>query len=182
MIKFTTRIHEAASSDQTRAVLCHVKVTGDMAYATDSYVMARAPVQGELDGLVPVEAVKKAWSSTGREPTSWHVAHEGEVWKVISVKATTLFPNGLSPDVRFPDCQRLLGETTDRLLHADSALTVAVDAEKLLRAARAVCPGKDAFILLTVDSDVVHHSRPMMVQPQDKSVDAVAIVMPMRQK
>ena len=121
-------------------------------------------------------------TSTGREPTSWHVAHEGDVWKVISPKATTLFPNGMGPDVRFPKCDELLQGATDRLLHSDTAITVAVDVEKLLRAARAICDGKDAFVRLTYDSHCAAHSRPILVQPLDAKSEAMAIVMPMRTK
>lgn len=174
-----------ASSNQSRPTLTkvHLNAEAGMVEVTDSYMLARFPVEldeGDTSGPIPVEALKASRKPPLKGlPTS--IRASGDTVDVHhgfgeDASAPYLTLPRETADYTFPDCARLFPENT-------AEFEIGVDAAALAKLAKAM--GTDHVRLrFTASKDDDHapsNLRPIVVEPLKVSGDPpTGLLMPFR--
>jgi len=177
-------IEKATSGDDMRPVLCEPYLRREgkgkkqraYLYATDSYILARLPVEvedDEPDGFVPTEVLKEARPRRG-DPLGAQVTLT-EDKAIVERNGRRLEVDRSKADVAFPDCAALIKGAEKR-----QEFSVTLNVDYLHDAAKAL--GARQIRLSFIEGDEKRPStlQPVIVEPVYKHDDRIALVMPIR--
>lgn len=175
-------IHLAASTDDSRPILTAVQareVDGVPCYvATDSYVLAIVPMEGdelpslEVDAKIPADMIGEAVKASKKGSASVAIDGSRVDAKLAPYGKRASTVHGRQVDGQFPDCVRLMPD------YNGDSVRIGVDVDRLLQVAKAIRDtAKGASSGNVVELEVpTNPLRPIIVR--QKGTDRRGLVMP----